>query len=161
MTERALGISTRSATDYVAAFTAAESADGQIRQVQLIGLTAGKIDATVGAAGRIVSSNDAMDITTLSGNTLINDSHYLAIYVQHTQPNGSCLVTPLLCDSTGRVMGSLESKVARVTLPLASGTNYIANCLVWPVLETGAWTVFSHVSNLSSNNTVSVWVFTF
>ena len=159
--ENSVGIKTTGADTYVAAFTAAEQAEGKSRVVQIISLTSGKMDPLVGSPTRGVSVNDTLDITTVTGSVSVGDNAYFACYLRHTQPAGSCLVTPLLCDDGGTVVGCLPSKISRVMLPVASGTNYISNCLSWPVMETGAWKIYPHVTDLSLSNTVDMWCFTF
>jgi hypothetical protein len=161
MAERGTGIKTTGADTYVATFDASEQGDGHSRVVQVISLTAGKVSPTMGSPTRSVSSNDSLNMTTISGNINVGDNSYFACYLRHSQPNGYCLVTPLLCDDNGTVMGSLESKASRVMLPVASGSNYMSPCLSWPVLETGAWTIYPHVTDLSSGNSISMWCYTF
>lgn len=160
-TERGTGIKTTGADTYVATFRASREVAGQERVVQIISLTSGKVSDSLGDSTRSVSVDDSMDVTTLSGSVPIGDDAYLACYLRHSQPNGQCLVTPLLCDNNGTVMGTLHSKTSKVMLPVASGSNYLANCLSWPILETGAWSIFPHVSDLSQSNTVDLWCFTF
>lgn len=159
--ERKTGIRTTGADSYVATFRASEDVDGGERLVQIISMTSGKIDESIGASTRSVSSDDSLDLTTLSGSVQIGDDGYFACYVRHSQKNGQCLITPLLCDNNGVVIGALNSKTSKVMLPVASGSNYIANCLSWPVMETGAWRIFPHVADLSDANSVQMWCFTF
>jgi hypothetical protein len=97
--EKSVGIRTTGADAWVATFLASERADGHVRNVQVVAITAGKIEDGVSRLG--VSTDDTLDVTTVSGNLLVGDNNYLALYTSHTQPNGSCLVTPLLCDAEG------------------------------------------------------------
>jgi hypothetical protein len=159
--EKSTGIKTTGANEYVATFKASESAEGHDRVIQIVSIASGKIDESLGSPTRNISSNDSMDITTISGNITIGDNSYLAVYPRHSQSNGSCLITPLLCDNEGVVIGCLETKSSSVMLPAASGTNYIANCLSWAVIETGAWKLYPHVSNLSSSDTIDLWCYVF
>jgi hypothetical protein len=161
MTEHATGINTRNATAYVATQVAAEQADGNTRLLQIVSITAGKITGDAYSSTRTVSSNDSLTVTTISGNILVGDNSRLSCYVQHTQSTGSCLVTPLLCGADGKVIGTLETKQSNVMLPLVSGTNYISNCLSWSIMDTGAWYTYTHIYNLSDNNTVTVSSYTF
>lgn len=160
MSEKSVGIDTRNADTWVAAFEASETAEGHSRQIQIISMTAGKIDEFVGPATRSVSSDDSLDITTVSG-IEVGDNAYLACFVKHSQEAGSCLVTPLLCDNNDNVVGTLETKQSKVGLPLASGSHYISSSLSWDIKGTGAWKVHPHIYNLSDSNEVSVWAFTF
>ena len=160
MSESLTGISTVNADAYVATKSAAEVIGGKTGVIQLIGLTAGKIDQSVGSPLRTVSTSDSFDVTTFSGSVLIYDDSFLACYIEHSQLNGSCLVTPLLCDNGGVVIGCLPSRQSQVNLPLQKGSYYISNCLSWDIKDTGAWKGFIHISNLSSSNTVKLWSFT-
>jgi hypothetical protein len=160
MPERSIGITSRAPTDFVAAFTAAEQADGESRLIQIISLTAGKISDTVGAPLRIVSVNDTMDVSTLTGDVIVGDNSYASIYVQHSQPTGSCLVTPLLCDGAGTVIGCLSPKQSQVCLTLQSGTgSYMSSNLNWDVKGSGAIKIFPHVSGISAGDEIKLWVF--
>jgi hypothetical protein len=159
--ERGTPIKTTGGDTQVATFRASEDFQGQERVVQIISITSGKTDEDLGSPDRTVSSNDSLDITTISGNVMAGDNSYLACYVRHSQPDGYCLVTPLLCDNDGVVMGTLDSKSSKVMLPVASGTAYISNCLSWRILETGAWKIYPHVADLSDSNSVEMWCYTF
>ena len=159
--ERGTPIKTTGGDTNVATFRASEDFQGQERVVQIISMTSGKVSEDIGSPDRSVSVNDSLDITTISGNVLAGDNSYMACYLRHSQSNGQCLVTPLLCDNNGVVMGSLESKSSKVMLPVASGGYYLANCLSWPILETGAWKIYPHVTDLSDSNSVEMWCFTF
>jgi hypothetical protein len=159
--EKSVGVKTIGADTYIAAFSAAEQAESKSRVVQIIGLTAGKILETPGLATRSVTSDDSADVSAIVGDIEIGDNSYLACYVVHAGLNGSCLLTPLLCDNDGSVIASLDSKVSRVMLPIYNGSGYLSNCLSWPVLETGAWKVFVHVTDLSTSNTIDIWCYTF
>jgi len=160
MADRSVGIRTSGADTYVAAFTAAEQAEGKERVVQLTGLTAGKVSENLANSIRTVISDDVYDATTFSGSIVIGDSAYLTCYLRHSRSDGECLVTPLLCDNYGIVMGCLDSQKSKVMLPVVSGTSYLSNNLSWAVMETGAWKVFVHVSGLSAANSVDLWAFT-
>lgn len=159
--ERGTPIKTTGGDTQVATFRASQDVEGQERVVQIISLTSGKANESLGPPTRAVSTNDSMDITTISGNVLSGDNAYLACYVRHSQPDGYCLVTPLLCDNDGVVMGTLDSQASKVMLPVASGTNYLASCLSWPILETGAWRIYPHITDLSGSNSIDLWCFTF
>lgn len=161
MSERSLGINTRNADAWVAAFEASEQAEGYTRAVQVVALTSGKIDQNVGEPIRAVSSNDSNDITTFSGNVEVGDNAFCAIYSRHNQSSGSCIITPLLCDNQGTVIGILDSKYSNVPITLYSGSDYISKPLIWDIKSTGAWKIFPHISELSESNTVKLWVFTF
>jgi hypothetical protein len=158
MSEKATGVITRNADAYIATFEAAEQAEGQIRLVQIISITAGKIPEVVGVPTRHVVNNDSLSITTLSG-YLLGDNSHLVCYVKHKEPGGSCLVTPLLCDNNNQVIGTLESKYSKVSLTLASGTAYLSPCLRWEFLGTGAWSIFPHVCQISEANEIDLWLF--
>jgi hypothetical protein len=159
--ERGTPIRTTGGDTNVATFTASELVGGQERIVQIISLTAGKIPEFLPPATRSVSSDDTMDITTVSGNVVVGDNSILAVYPQHSQPTGSCLVTPLLCDNGGNVVGCLNTQAAKVMLPVVSGIAYFSPCLTWSIMNTGAWYVYPHISELSSGNDVNIWCFTF
>jgi hypothetical protein len=159
MAEKSTGIKTTGADTYVATQQAAEQAEGQSRVVQIISMTAGKIETGISRLG--VSSNDAMDVTSVSGSLVAGDNMYLACYVNHSQSNGSCLVTPLLCDNDGVVLGYLDPKVSSVKVPVINVTNYLSVCLSWEVMSTGAWKLFPLVSELSDGNSVDVYAYTF
>jgi hypothetical protein len=159
--EKSVGIKTTGADTYVAAFSAAEQAEGQNRVVQIISLAAGKVSSSLGAATRSVSSNDSLDMSLITGDMVVGDNSFFACYLGHSQSNGSCLVTPLLCDNDGLVIGTLESRVSRVMLPVVNGAKYMSNCLSWPILETGAWKIYAHITDLSGSNVVDIWCFTF
>lgn len=161
--ERGTGIKTTGADTYVATFKASQDVGGQERMVQIISLTSGKITDQVSTPTRSsVSVDDSMDTTTLSGMLQVGDDSYFACYTQHSEQTGQCLITPLLCDNYGNVVGVLNSKKAQVRLPVTvSGGAYLANCVSWPVLETGAWQIFPHVTDLSDSNSVDMWCFTF
>jgi len=159
MTNRSVGINTQNADNWVAAITAAEEADGHTRLIQLISVVAGKIDESIGSPARTVASNDSLDITTVSGNVLVGDSSYMSMYIQHSQEDGSCLVTPLLCDNDGVTIGCLDSKVSRVSAPLKTGSYYLSSHLSWDIRETGAYKCFPHIYNLSSSNIIKCWIF--
>lgn len=161
VSDRAAGINTRNADAWVAAITASEEVNGHERLLQNITVTAGKVSEQLGATTRSVFSNDTLDITTITGSVSIGDDGYFGCYIRHSQSNGSCLVTPLLCDNNGVVMGSLDSKKSYVSLPVASGTNYISNCLVWDIKNTGTWKVFPHIYSLSDSNAIDMWCYTY
>ena len=161
MAEKATGITSSNPNAWVATFEASEEAEGHGRLVQIVSLTSGKIDQSVGAPNRTVSTNDSLTITTVSGNILVGDNSFLSIYVEHSQPAGKCLVTPLLCDNDGIVIGSLPSKMSSVGLTLTNATGYLSSCLTWSILSTGSWKIYSHVCELSNSNEVKLWVFTF
>jgi hypothetical protein len=158
--EQATGIDTSRANAYVATFQASQDADGQTRLVQIISMTAGKIDESVGSATREVISDDSLTLTTVSG-IEVGDNAFLSCYLKHSQETGSCLVTPLLCDNNDNVIGTLETKQSKVGLPLASGSHYLSNSLTWEIMNTGAWKVYPHIYRLSESNEVDVWAFTF
>jgi hypothetical protein len=159
MTERSVGIKTTGADTYVATFEAAEQAEGQTRVVQIISLTAGKIDS--GLSRLSISSDDLMDVTSVSGSVVVGDNSHLACYVDHTQSNGSCLITPLLCDNDGSVLGYLAPKVSSVKVPVIKSGKYLSSCLSWEIMTTGSWKLFPLVSELSSGNSVDVYAYTF
>ena len=160
MTERAVGYDARNSTEYVAAFVASEEADGHTRLIQIMSVTAGKVDEDIGDPYRIVSTNDSMDVDSLSGNLEVGDNSYLTCYIHHSEPTGSCLITPLLCDNNGVVVGTLEPRQSNVCLTMQSGTGYyMSNNINWDIKGTGAYSIFPHVSNLSSSNIVKLWVF--
>jgi len=159
--ELGIGIVTRNADSYVARFEASEKVDGVPRAVQIISLTAGKIDSSVGAETRSVVSDDTLDVTTLSGSILVGDNAYLGCYVLHSSRNGSCIVTPLLCDSNGVVIGKLSSKETKVDIEFIKSGEYLSTCLIWDIRSCGAWKIFPHVYNLSSGNSVKLWVYTY
>lgn len=161
MAERSTGINTRNPSDYVATFDAAEQAEGQTRLIQIVSLTSGKIDTTKSAPNRAVSSNDSLDLTTTSGDISVGDNAYLACYTEHSQSDGKCFITPLLCDNNGEVMGMLPSKESKVIVTTYSGSNYFSNCLSWEIRGAGAHKVFMHVSELSAGNTVDMRYFVF
>lgn len=161
MTERSVGINTQNADKWVASFDAAEQAEGHTRVIQIIGLTAGKIGTPVGAATRVVATDDPLDISSISGNLVIGDNSFLACYLRHTSDKGQCLITPLLCDDNGDVIGTLPPKRSTVAVPLLDGVDYVSNCLSWDIKGTGALKAYMHVSNLSNLNTISLWCFTF
>ena len=115
MSELATGIVSRNPTDYVATRTAAEQAEGHSRVVQIISMTAGKIESGANSFTRLgVTSNDALDVSSVIATMVAGDNNRLACYVQHSQSNGTCIVTPLLCDANGTPIGVLESKTSRV-----------------------------------------------
>jgi len=163
MPEKSIGINTSNADEYVAAFEASEQADGHTRAIQIIATTAGKVDETIGSADRTVSSNDSLDVTAVSGNIIVGDNAYFACYLAHSESNGSCLVTPLLCDNDGNVIGTLEPKQSDVNqgIPLVSSSAYLSRCLVWEVMTTGAHKLYPHVYNLSDSNSIDMWCFTY
>jgi hypothetical protein len=161
MSEKSVGINTRNADAYVAAFEAAEQADGYTRNIQIVGLTAGKIDQNLGDPDKIVSSNDSNNITTITGSIETGDNAYCAIYPRHSQSAGSCVVTPLLCDNQGTVVGMLDSKYSNVPITMYSGSDYISKPLIWDIKSTGAWKIYVHISELSDSNTVKLWIYTF
>jgi len=161
VSESAVGIKTVGADTYVAAYTAAEQADGKTRVVQIISLTAGKVDSSLGSPTRSVSSNDSADISALTGDIEVGDNYYLACYVRHSQPTGSCLVTPILCDNQGTPMGLLESKRSQVQLTVTSGIDYFSKCLSWEVAGAGAWRINAYISDLSVGNSIQLWCYTF
>jgi hypothetical protein len=162
MTERAVGIKTTGADTYVAAFLASEQADGQNRIIQIISLASGKFDATIGAATRSISSSDSLDVSGLLGDIVVGDNAYFACYAKHSRASGSCLVTPLLCDDDGVIVGKLESKKSQVQIALDDGSgHYLSNVLSWNILGTGAWKLYAHVADLSDSNSVDLWCFTF
>jgi len=161
MAERSTGINTRNPSDYVATFDAAEQAEGQVRLIQIVSLTSGKIDTAKGSPDRTVASNDSLDLTTTSGDVTVGDNAYLACYTEHSQIDGKCFVTPLLCDNDGEVVGMLPSKESKVTITTYSGSNYFSNCLSWEIRSTGAHKVFMHVSELSTGNSVDMRYFVF
>jgi hypothetical protein len=161
MTERATGIKTTGADTYVATADASEQADGKTRVIQIISLAAGKVSSALGIATRSVSSNDSWDMSLITGDMVVGDNSFFACYLGHSQNNGSCLVTPLLCDDDGLVIGTLESRTSRVMLPVVNGTKYMASCLSWPILETGAWKIYAHITDLSDSNTIDIWCYTF
>jgi hypothetical protein len=161
MTERATGIKTTGADTFVATAEASEQAEGKTRLILIISLAAGKVSSSLGAATRSVPSNDSLDMSLITGDIVVGDNSFFACYLGHSQSNGSCLVTPLLCDNDGLVIGTLESRVSQVMLPVVSGTKYMANCLSWPILETGAWKIYAHITDLSSSNTIDIWCYTF
>jgi hypothetical protein len=159
MAEKSTGIKTTGADTYVATQQAAEQAEGQSRVVQIISMTAGKIETGVSRLG--VSSNDAMDVTSVSGSLVSGDNMYLACYVDHAQSNGSCLITPLLCDNDGSVLGYLAPKVSTVKIPVTKSGKYLSVCLSWEVMSSGAWKLFPLVSELSNGNSIDVYAYTF
>lgn len=161
MAERATGISTANANEYVATFTASEEAEGQTRLIQIISLAGGKIEAAKPSAMRSVSSDDSYDLTTVSGDLLLGDNAFIACYTEHSELTGNCLITPLLCDNDGVVMGVMPTKKSQVSLPVYGSSNYYSNCLSWEVRETGAWKAYLHVSALSDSNTVELRYFSF
>jgi hypothetical protein len=161
MGEKSTGIKTTNADTYVATFLASEEAEGKQRVVQIISLTAGKVDSSLGSPARTVSFNDSSDISTLTGNIEVGDNYYLACYVRHSQLNGSCLVTPVLCDNNGTPMGLLESKKSQVQLTVTSGIDYFSKCLSWEVAGTGAWKINAYISDLSVGNSIQLWCYTF
>ena len=157
--ERSTGIKTTGADTYVATSDASEQAESHIRVIQIISMTAGKIETGVTRSG--VSSDDSWDVTTVSGDLIAGDNKYLGCYVEHTQSSGECLITPLLCDSDGIVIGYLPPKLSEVKVPIEKGGKYLSICLSWEVMSTGAWKIYPHVSGLSVNNTVSIDAYTF
>lgn len=159
MAEKSTGIRTTGADTYVATQDASEQAEGHNRQLQIITLTAGKIDS--GLSRLAVSSNDSMDVTAVSGSLLVGDNAHLACYVEHSLSNGSCLVTPLLCDNDGVVLGYLPSKTSSVQIPVEKSGKYLSICLSWEVMATGSWKLFPLVSSLSNGNSVDVYAYTF
>jgi hypothetical protein len=161
VSEQSVGIVTTGANEYVAAFTASQQADGKDRVIQLIAVVAGKIDESVTSPTRSVSSDDSLDMSTVSSPTLIGDERYIGVYIKHSEPDGKCLVTPLLCDNNDAVIGTLETKESKVQLPMASGSHYLSSCLSWEIMSTGAWKCFPHIYNLSDSNAVDVWMFTY
>jgi len=160
VTERSVGINTTNATDYVAAFIASEQADGHSRQIQIIAFTGGKIDSTVGSQTRSVTSNDSDNLEYISDTVAVGDDCYLGCYIKHSEPSGSCVVTPLLCDAGGGVIGVLEPKKS-VAIPVASGSHYLSTCLTWQIMGTGAWRVYPHINKLSESNSVDVWLYSY
>jgi hypothetical protein len=158
MTERAVGITIRNPTDYIAAQLAAEQVEGHQRLIQVISITAGKIETGI---NRSVSEDDSNDTTTLTGDLTVGDSAYLAAYVKHSEATGSCLVTPLLCNSEGAAIGHLPPRYSNVTVPVVSGTTYLSHCLTWEVMATGAYSLYMHVSQLSAGNTIDLNAYTF
>ena len=159
--ERGTPIKTTGGDTQVATFRGSEDFQGQERVVQIISITSGKTNEGLGSPDRTVSIDDSLDITTISGSITAGDNSYLACYIRHSQPDGYCLVTPLLCDNDGVVMGTLDSKPSKVMLPVASGSHYLSNCISWPILETGAWKIYPHITDLSYSNSVDVWCYTF
>jgi hypothetical protein len=159
--ERSTGINTRNANEYVATFLASEQAEGHDRVIQIISITSGKIDESFSSPSRTVSSDDSLDISTVSGNVVVGDNAYFACYVKHSKDRGNCLITPILCDNEGKAIGILPPKKSEVLLTLYSGSSYFSPCLSWDVKDTGCWKVFPHVSGLSDGDIVDIWVFTF
>lgn len=159
--ERAVGIKTVGADTYVAAQNAAEQAEGKTRVLQIVSLAAGKVDSSLGSPARTCSTNDSSDLTTITGDIDVGDNFYLACYLRHSQSTGSCLVTPILCDGAGTPMGLLESKRSQVQLTVVSGTDYFSKCLSWEVAGVGAWKIYPHVTDISTDNTVNLWCYTF
>jgi hypothetical protein len=158
MTEKAIGISIRSPNEWIAAFEGSEVVDGHPRQIQVVSLAAGKIESGI---NRSVSVDDSNDTTTLTGDLTVGDSSYLAAYIKHSEANGSCLVTPLLCNSGGAAIGHLPPRFSNVTVPVVSGTAYLSHCLTWEVMATGAYSLYMHVSQLSAGNTIDLNAYTF
>jgi hypothetical protein len=161
MAERATGITVKNPTDYVATQLAAEQAEGHSRVIQIISVAAGKIESGSNSSYREVSSDDSYTVTTVSGNIDIGDNAYLSCYIKHSDANGSCLVTPLLCNSEGAVLGHLDPRISSVGLPVASGSYYLAPCLTWNVMSTGAWKLYPHISKLSAGNSIQINSYTF
>jgi hypothetical protein len=159
LTEKAVGINTRNADQYVAAFVASEQVDGHDRLTQIVSLTAGKVGT--GDFRLSVSTNDSEDVTTISGNLLVGDNNYLVFYTQHIQPNGCCLLTPLLCDSGGTVIGYLPPKLSSVQMPVTVSGKYLSACLSWAVMSTGAYYIYPLITGLSGGNSVDVYAYTF
>jgi hypothetical protein len=159
--ERAVGIKTVGADTYVAAQNAAEQAEGKTRVLQIVSLAAGKVDSSLGSPARTLSTDDSSDLTTITGDIAIGDNFYLACYLRHSQSDGSCLVTPILCDDAGTPMGLLESKRSQVQLTVTSGTDYFSKCLSWEVAGAGAWKIYPYVTDISIDNTVNLWCYTF
>jgi hypothetical protein len=159
--EKSVGIKTTGADTYIATFKAAEEADGRERLIQIISLSSGKISETLGAAPRSVAADDSLDVSGITADFVVGDNAYFACYLKHSEPNGYCLITPLLCDNEGHVIGCLETKASQVKLPILDGSDYLSTCLSWPILETGAWKIYAHVTDLSVSNIVDVWCFTF
>jgi hypothetical protein len=159
MAEQATGISTRNPDTWVATFEGSEIVGGHTRQIQVVGITTGKI---AGGLSRLsVSTNDSMDVTSVSGSVVVGDNSHLVCYVTHTQNNGACLVTPLLCDNDGVVIGYLPPKISNVKVPVQKSGKYLSICLSWEVMSTGAWKIFPLVSELSDGNSVDVYTYTF
>lgn len=161
MAELSTGITVRSPTDYVATQQAAEQAEGHNRVIQITSMAAGKIEIGNNYSTRSVSSDDGYDMTTVSGSHIVGDNNYLACYVKHASSNGSCLITPLLCNQDGAVMGHLDPKMSTVGLPVASGSYYLAPCLSWNIMQTGAWKLYMHVSRLNAGNSIQLDAYTF
>jgi hypothetical protein len=158
MVDRAVGISTKNADEYVAAFTAFEQVEGHTRLVQLVGITSGKIPDDIGSPIRTVITDDPLDVTTVSGIMIVDDNSSIVCYAQHSQPDGICLVTPLLCDAT-KVVGCLPSKKSQTALGITTSGNYISTGLSWDIKGAGAVSVFPHISGLSAGNSISLWIF--
>jgi|WetSurMetagenome_2_1015567.scaffolds.fasta_scaffold367686_2 hypothetical protein len=159
MTERSVGIKTTGATDYVAAFTASEQADSHNRVVQIIAMTAGKIDTGLSRLG--VAANDSMDITSVSGSLVVGDNSRFACYIEHSQSNGTCLVTPLLCDNDGVALGYLPAKSSSADMSIVKSGKYLSPCLSWEILNTGAWKIHPLIFGLSDGNNIDVYSYTF
>lgn len=159
MTEQATGIKTTGADTYVGTFLASEQADGKTRVIQIISMTAGKIET--GTTRSNVSFDDSWDVTTVSGDLIAGDNKYLGCYVEHTQSNGKCLITPLLCDDSGVVIGYLPPKVSDVKVPVEKSGSYLSVCLSWEVMSTGAWKIYPHISGLGEGDVVTVYAYTF
>lgn len=159
MTEQATGIKTVGADTYVGTFLASEQADGKTRVIQIISMTAGKIETGLDRIG--VSSDDSWDVTSVSGSLIAGDNNYLGCYVEHTQPSGKCLVTPLLCNNDGIVIGYLPPKISDVKVPVQKSGKYLSICLSWEVMSTGAWKIYPHISGLSDGNSVDVYSYTY
>ena len=159
MTERATGINTRNSNEYVATFEAAEQVSGSSRLIQIVALSSGKIDTTVSSPLRSISSSDSLDVTTLSGNINTGDNSFFVCYIDHKEKNGSCVVTPLLCDNDGSIVGNLPPKTSKANPYLIKGTYYISSCLIWDIKGSGSWKLFPHVMDLSASNDIKLWGF--
>ena len=162
MSDRSTGIVTRNPTDYVATQDASEQAESHSRVIQIISMTAGKIASGTNSLSRLgVTINDAMDVSSVTATMVAGDNSRLACYVQHSQSNGSCIVTPLLCDATGDPIGTLEPKVSRVMVPVINAGQYLSVCLDWSIMNTGAWYLYFNISQISSGNSVNLYAYTF
>lgn len=159
MTERATGINTRNANEYVATFEASEQISGSSRLIQIVALSSGKIDSSVSSPLRSVSSSDSSEVTTISGSVSAGDNSFFVCYVDHKEKNGSCMITPLLCDNDGLVIGSLPPKTSKANPYLTKNTYYISSCLIWDVKGSGSWKIFPHVMDLSASNNIKLWGF--
>lgn len=161
MSEKATGIISRNADAWVATFEAAEQAEGHSRLIQIVSLTSGKIGTSVGAPTRTVASNDSSDTTTFSGSIVLGDNNAIAAYIQHSQSSGNCIITPLICDNNGAVVGGLNPLRSTTILDLKGASNYyLGNTLIWDIKGSGGWKIWPHVSNLSDSNTIKLWIYT-